>query len=442
MKPGHRKILFFLFVTLFFVSAPLLVLYTAGYRYNVFNGQFVRTGVLSVSTTPRSANISLDGKQIKQTSPYVIKQLVPGTYDVTLSREGYHDWNGEVEVTSGTTTLLQHILLFRNEPPELLPSEIDHSLAPSPNGKQLIYVTQEGGWAEVWSFEVATGTETMIGRFVSNPSDPFEASWSSGGEHILLTNAAEGLLTVYAKNGNQIELDSELTRGWNQTFWHPSNGSLLYIATAKELRQIDVQDGSLTIFDDPNAETVVLDASILTFNDNGTQVELRQTLGEDSSLIALLPRATYEIVHRDGPYLILSNNRGRLYVLNITSDQPLLLEADAELFDWHSGSRQLVYTDGYEVNIYSPDSHTTEFVTRQGEEITSLIWHESNRAILLGTQTKITAIERYQIGTDRQSTVLLEGNFEELWISDDGRFAYIFGRIGEESGLFELRLTR
>jgi len=53
----HRRYIFLLFLLSFFILAPLIVLYTAGYRYNITTGTVLRTGILSAASTPKGAAV-------------------------------------------------------------------------------------------------------------------------------------------------------------------------------------------------------------------------------------------------------------------------------------------------------------------------------------------------------------------------------------------------
>jgi hypothetical protein len=94
----------------FFVTGPLLVLYTAGYRLNWQNGQVVRTGVISISSAPRSADIWLDDENTNEKTSHVFKQLLPDEYVVHIEKEDYLSWEGTVNVESGQTVSLQNLL--------------------------------------------------------------------------------------------------------------------------------------------------------------------------------------------------------------------------------------------------------------------------------------------------------------------------------------------
>ncbi|MEK7529921.1 MAG: hypothetical protein AAB570_03290, partial [Patescibacteria group bacterium] len=61
MKRVRRK-LFYGFVLLFLITAPLSLLYTAGYRWSKEDG-LSKTGTLLLATTPRGAQITIDGRK-------------------------------------------------------------------------------------------------------------------------------------------------------------------------------------------------------------------------------------------------------------------------------------------------------------------------------------------------------------------------------------------
>jgi hypothetical protein len=115
-----RKALFFLFFGVFLVSAPLVVLYTAGYRFNRTNNTLSQTGTLSLASTPRGAESIVNGENMGDATPAVLQRLAPGTRTVLLSKEGYHNWERVVSVESGVTTYVTAPLFLVAEPTTLI----------------------------------------------------------------------------------------------------------------------------------------------------------------------------------------------------------------------------------------------------------------------------------------------------------------------------------
>ena len=60
-------------------------------------------GAISLSSTPSSATIYLDGNY-KGTTPRTIKDISPGSHTLKITKIGYEDWTKDVEVTAGKTT--------------------------------------------------------------------------------------------------------------------------------------------------------------------------------------------------------------------------------------------------------------------------------------------------------------------------------------------------
>ncbi|RCV64226.1 CASH domain-dontaining protein [Methanophagales archaeon] len=63
-------------------------------------------GVLTVTSTPSGAAITIDGTSIGETTPHT-RPMVPGAYTIKLTLDGYHDWKQRVQVMSGETRYVQ-----------------------------------------------------------------------------------------------------------------------------------------------------------------------------------------------------------------------------------------------------------------------------------------------------------------------------------------------
>lgn len=116
MKTSSQQLLFLVFVLGFAISAPLVVFYTAGYRYEFEGGRVVKTGVLSFSTFPRGATLVINGNEESSTTPVVINDVLPGVHTVTMKKEGYTTWTKSLHVFSQSTTFVENVVLFYEDP--------------------------------------------------------------------------------------------------------------------------------------------------------------------------------------------------------------------------------------------------------------------------------------------------------------------------------------
>ena len=55
-----RRITYSIFFTIFFISSPLLILYSLGYRYNFTTNNIEKNGAFYIKSYPRNANIYID----------------------------------------------------------------------------------------------------------------------------------------------------------------------------------------------------------------------------------------------------------------------------------------------------------------------------------------------------------------------------------------------
>ncbi len=79
--------------------ATVVLLYQA-HGFGVKQGKVIQNGLVFMSSTPGSAAISVNGKQIDSTNARLV--LEAGSYTVRLSRGGYHDWQRALTVEGGS----------------------------------------------------------------------------------------------------------------------------------------------------------------------------------------------------------------------------------------------------------------------------------------------------------------------------------------------------
>ena len=166
-----RRFFYYLYLLLFLITAPTVVLYTAGYRFDFRTQSLVRTGALDISTSPRSAHITLNENQKLGRTPDVLKNLIPGTYQLLLRKDGYHDWQREVRIQSRQTTSVENVVLFlESEPQGLFFADGLLFAGAGSEAGTFQYVTSNGSWFEVWEQNVERATEELVDRVSSATS--------------------------------------------------------------------------------------------------------------------------------------------------------------------------------------------------------------------------------------------------------------------------------
>lgn len=101
----NKKILRFIsiFGSIFvFVGAFIIYLYANGWRIDIFEQKVIKTGVLTVESDPSLANIFVDN-QSKGRTPKS-SSLDIGSHKISVKKDGYIEWNKEVEIQEEKST--------------------------------------------------------------------------------------------------------------------------------------------------------------------------------------------------------------------------------------------------------------------------------------------------------------------------------------------------
>ncbi len=92
-------------ILLFLILGTILtVFYARGYRF-VFGGgepKLSKTGILNVTSVPQGAQVSLDNHPTTATDNSI--NLAPNKYTVRISKDGYNDWQKDVDIRQEEVT--------------------------------------------------------------------------------------------------------------------------------------------------------------------------------------------------------------------------------------------------------------------------------------------------------------------------------------------------
>lgn len=120
MTKKSRTILFLSLAVLFLISAPAIVFYSQGYRLDFENKEIKRTGGIFLKAFPKQANVFISGTSKENTDFFwgsiLVENLLPGKYQISVSKESFHPWQKNLEVEEGMVTEAKNIVLFPKNP--------------------------------------------------------------------------------------------------------------------------------------------------------------------------------------------------------------------------------------------------------------------------------------------------------------------------------------
>ena len=384
--------IFALFATTFFVGAPLIVFYTAGYRVNFTTWRVQQTGVIALSSLPKGATVSMNGAALNAKTPYVIQRLSPGKYTLDLQKDGYKPWNQIVTVGSGETTYAT-ATLFADTTPELLWNQPAIAVSGEASGRFIdLLVEDENG-------------DQTIERYDT------------------VTNLSRTLATLDAKY-------TTMTRN--------VNGSALILTNATEKIGIDASTGTALTTEELTVATNALAG--YEFFDNGSQTEFRTS--DSHTLIALLPPSTYTVDFSNASLAVFSDTRDRSYLFHRATNTVTQMNISAKRIAASSTEPLLATSDGNEIDLYNITTGEVTLITRQSEPILSLAWHTDQRTLLCATATHIFGIEQENYTSRDATTLVDDATITDMWPDTTGKHITFYGTIGDTTGIWSLALTQ
>lgn len=120
MSTKRKKIYFGIFWVLLVVSflffATLLVLVANGYHLDFKKMRLEKKGMLVLSGDKDRVSVKIGQNEPRQLNFELKQMLLPGRYEVKVSRDGYHDWSHFYVIKGGMAAVNPNVYLFINNP--------------------------------------------------------------------------------------------------------------------------------------------------------------------------------------------------------------------------------------------------------------------------------------------------------------------------------------
>ena len=424
MSKSIRFILFLLFVFAFLVSAPLLVLYTAGYRFDLTHGRIVHTAILNVTSTPRNATVLVDGERFSDRTPAVIETILPGEHLVQLEKTGYLPWETTLSFESREAFVIGSITLFLDAQPELQETLTAMLISPHPSSNNFAYISQESSWLEVWLMDASSKEKKLLMRLPFNTQSQYDLSWSKQGTYLLLEDkngTQSDLYVSQVSDGTALDLGTA-SKHVEDYWWDLSLDETLYVRSNNILTRVNVLTSESTPFAfdadliiSHNNQEVILSQSnnraVISYQEHGT-----------ASIITYLPLGDYLFIEApEGLIALYDRHRNRFILIDLSRrDQPILLNEEVTIWKWSPDNNILMYSSGYDLKRYVRSAHETETITRLSHPINQLDWYPLGTTILYQTDGNLEALN-LDNATTLSQTHLASGFFGIFWIDPDGK---------------------
>ncbi len=112
IMPLLRKIFFYIFVLIYLIICPVIILRMLGFVMDPQAHHWVKTGIIYVSSNPPEAKVLINGRPAPETTPAIIRDLPPGEYTIRMELDGYEPWENKIPVVDKKATSVENILLI------------------------------------------------------------------------------------------------------------------------------------------------------------------------------------------------------------------------------------------------------------------------------------------------------------------------------------------
>lgn len=457
MTTKTRTVIFLISFLLFLVVTPGIVFYTQGYRFDAKNRKVVQTGGIFIKATPQGAEVYLNGRFKKKTDflfgQMFIGNLLPGTYEISVKKDGYIPWQKELEVQEKQLTTAQHIFLFPTNPSWIFLKENVQQLWFSPTEKRIVLKMKEKG-------EMILG---VADRENKNGELPFSARWrkldnqeiediiwSPDEKHFLIQIKAPHPRFLLAKNGEEKLSPLPLKlQNIAKIFWHPQSQNTLLVLLDKGSGIFDVAEGDIQ-----QSQPSILLKDVRAFAPGKNEffwitAEGHLMSGDFAGISkSILTKEPLPLEKSDKLSLLFSKTRGNILVRQ--NDRIFAFRSEEGTFEkipdasgniiFSPDSKRAVHFNAHEIFVFyleqqedqpRKEAFTNVFLTRIGEKITSLQWL-SNRYLLLQTDSqKIKIVEI----DDRNGLNILEvptpGVPQKILFSSSSKKLYLLNSGGD-----------
>lgn len=447
MKLLYRRALFVGFTLLFFITAPLLLFYASGYRYHFEKGRVEQVGQLYITSTPKGADVFLDGKpyineldkflskKIERT-PTRLQDLLPGEYTLDVKKDGYWDWSRDVTITPQKTTFASDLFLLKKTNPELFFGK-DGVVDFLPDGNQAAYYITEKDFGRYDSL-------SRESRVIWTSKDVIERFWQAPvSQDLFLLKTKTDWWII--DRGAPYSLKS-LGVVASNVRWGDDGVQLFVLDQEKNLSLFDWRAKKKVVLADGVIDFFATDlVYFITKNTTNGSVELwKRSLGvlAGREKMAVFSSNNVSFLSANRSFLAMKTDSG-VVITDARTPNKASVYADGLTKVYWLSEKEAFISNDFEIwrYIFSDNHYDRELITRQGEILSGVVGEKILPYVFFfKNDNSMIALER---GVAEVANLYILSSGDSLKLSRmgvDGKRIFFYGTIAGKSGIFVLPL--
>lgn len=438
-KPVRSAILS-VFIALFFIISPAIIMYTSGYRYDFKKGLLRETGAINIDIEPKNATVFLNGIKIKSQMPVRLNDRTPGKYLVNIAAPGYFEWQKEVEVKNKQTVYIKEVSVLEKNDPLLINEGSFSNVALSFNGEYLSYIGTVGNNQELHIRNLASGEDTVILRIEDGLKKI--VTWAPANNFFTVSNEAppynDLLIFNAAKLDKKTDLTGQIKNSVEKYEWKETAEPELYFSTKLRLMSfLPITEQQFNLGKNVWIDWYMENGQLWTLraSSNTKQIEIiSDTLGfsgifADDNTFTPTEQDIKILFAKDGQVLLKKNTQPEMIL--VLKDKKFSIAGDkyylSKYNDWWliwTPWEIWTYVKGYEPNL----------LNRSGEGLNEVLPLDKNNTLALIWDDKSTALYPYYLVTHD----LLNIGMASAAADSKNRVLYFAAKIGGKNGLWKL----
>lgn len=441
-----RLAMLIVFIAVFFVISPLIIMYTAGYRYDWQNGLLKETGAISIDVEPRNAVVYLNGIRLEDRMPIRLNNIAPAKYSLKITAPGYFDWIKEIEVKNKQTNYTKEISLIKKNKPEILINKKIDNYGLSYDGRFIIYSAKQNSHTEIWLWDNTTGQEIFLDRL--NSAEPISMIWAENNNHVLVADSAlpyDNLIVINAENPLKHVNLVKNNLGIKKFQWRDSSDPQLYYSTKENIfiyspltdksqiitknNYLDwhMEDGQLwTMQSDTSTEQYNIVRNTLGFKSvfnrlDATDINLTTGQTETESLQIIAARQNSVLLKNNKTAQMILVTNGNKY--KISADKFIISKYNNWWLLW-SQWELWTYTEGQEPYL----------LNRSGEHLDQVLPIDRYNTLALLWANRTTVLFPYYLATHD----LLDEKITTAAADTDNKILYFLNQNKNKEGVWKL----
>lgn len=414
MKLKTRRTLLAACVILFLLIFPLVVIRNFGYSYDLKEKKLVRTGIIYITANPQdNIKIFVNGKEENEKlsvkgifkKDYALYNLMPQTYNIRVSKDGYSGWEKHLSVSPGLITYAEPLLLSLKPSDNLIFSGnniLNWSL--SPDFKKIAYIknTNEKTIFYIYNIESKTAASIVLDDIMPDfaksllHNSDFKPNfyWDNNSENIIMEAASliSRFIALNASNDSitylgKIQPEAKITGG----IWNQDNNMFIFQTEQKNLYFVNIPL-------DPNSAIKTADniSGFAAKNNNiyyldtnnfylysfplGNPADKKQfsleplQKGNAEQKSASEPNAQI-IVSSQSDVAVISSSKD-LFIIKKKNGIPIKIKNNIDSAEFSQNGDILLYNSSYEIFTYSIGNDAENLITRLAQKIEKAVWHK------------------------------------------------------------------